>query len=617
MSELRPKHDNTLEAGRRIGRYEILSLLARGGMGAVYLARAVGVGGFSRLFAIKVMHPHLADDEEFVHMLVDEARLASRIHHPNAIGILDFDDSEFGYYLVMDYVEGVNLRKVLSSKTIAGEERARIGVRMVIDALQGLHAAHELVDDAGRPLAIVHRDVSPHNIMVGADGIGRITDFGIALASTRIASSRPGMIKGKPQYMAPEQMLGSTVDRRADVFCAGIVLWEFLARRRLFVGENDAVSMLVVSRDPFEPPSLSHPVPDGFDSVCIRALERNPEDRYPTARAFAEALSAVVDAAGWAMTPHEVAERIGGAFSEEISRRKALVRERNAASEDVISGSMVRRSAVPATTSTGAAVAATAVAATAVTITGPAVGADAPSDPVLEFEEGAPSGDSKNSSSGASRARSAPLARVEAGPIVESSSRETPREIAQEVPRGTAAVARAGAPAVELGRPEARPDRRRAALVLGGILALAGASLVGVRLNGGSSGPPEATTSSEARTDGDSASSRAATSVGAAPRAMESARGGGVSSGDRDAGAAVTTTSGATGANGTARGVASGSSDTSDGASASSGGGTGRAPAGRERAERPPTSRRASASDAGASGESRAPVLETNPYLRH
>jgi hypothetical protein len=319
--------DGVLSPGEHIGRYEVIGLLARGGMGAVYLARMAGVSGFSRLYAVKVMHPHLADEQEFVHMLLDEARVASRIHHANAVSILDVGESPHGYFLVMDYVDGCTLSNVRTTPKLTDEEKTRVGVRVILDALAGLHAAHELSDDEGRSLHIVHRDVSPHNVLIGSDGLGRITDFGIALASSRIAASRPGMIKGKPQYMAPEQVLAKPVDRRADVFCAGIILWEFLSRGRLFRGDTEAATMMMVCNAPIERPSSRLPLPDGFDDVCMRALERDVDRRYPTARAFADALHRVAEDADWSLSTGEVAERVHTAFAEDIARRKGLVRD--------------------------------------------------------------------------------------------------------------------------------------------------------------------------------------------------------------------------------------------------------------------------------------------------
>ncbi|MFO0645354.1 MAG: serine/threonine-protein kinase [Polyangiales bacterium] len=345
MSDTQGSRDGVLAPGERLGRYEIIGLLARGGMGAVYLARSAGAGGFSRLFAIKVMHAHLADEAEFVNMLVDEARVASRIHHPNAVAIIDLAESPQGYYLVMDYVEGATLTQVRTSKLLTDDQKTRIGLRMILDALAGLHAAHELHDDDGASLRIVHRDVSPHNILVGCDGVGRITDFGIALATARIASSRPGMIKGKPQYMAPEQVLASAVDRRADIFCAGIILWEFLTRGRLFRGDTEAAAMMMVCNAPIPAPTTLLPLPQGFDEVCLRALERDPDKRYRTARAFAEALEAVVDAAGWSMSTHDVSELVSTAFADDVAKRKALIRDRGRVAHEPVKEPASSRSA--------------------------------------------------------------------------------------------------------------------------------------------------------------------------------------------------------------------------------------------------------------------------------
>jgi serine/threonine-protein kinase len=253
--------------------------------------------------------------------------VASRIHHANAVSILDVGESPHGYFLVMDYVDGCTLSNVRTTPKLTDEEKTRVGVRVILDALAGLHAAHDLSDDEGRSLHIVHRDVSPHNVLIGSDGLGRITDFGIALASSRIAASRPGMIKGKPQYMAPEQVLAKPVDRRADVFCAGIILWEFLSRGRLFRGDTEAATMMMVCNMAIERPSSRLPLPDGFDDVCMKALERDVDRRYPTARAFADALHRVAEDAHWSLSTGEVAERVNTAFVDDITRRKSLVRD--------------------------------------------------------------------------------------------------------------------------------------------------------------------------------------------------------------------------------------------------------------------------------------------------
>jgi serine/threonine protein kinase len=214
-------------AGRRLGRYEVLARLASGGMAGVYVARAQGVAGFERLFAIKILHPHLAHEEEFITMFLDEARIAARIRHPNVVSTIDISDTQdAGYYLVMDYIEGDHLGALMRQAAQA-DERIPIHdtLRIIVDALSGLGAAHELVDESGQPFHLVHRDVSPQNILVSTDGISRLTDFGVAKAESRLATTREGEFKGKLAYMAPEHVSEGHSDQRSDLFAMGIVLW--------------------------------------------------------------------------------------------------------------------------------------------------------------------------------------------------------------------------------------------------------------------------------------------------------------------------------------------------------------------------------------------------------
>jgi len=257
MSSAFPKAgDFEWSIGRRLDRYEVLGEIARGGMGTVLLARLAGTGGFSRLFALKMLHRHLAGDEQFVNMLLDEARLASRIHHSNVVPVLDVCHSEHGLYVVMEYIEGFPFSAILAAPAFSAEERIGIGVQVLLGVLAGLEAAHNLTDDDGVPFGLVHRDVSPHNVLVGVDGVARIGDFGIAQAAARLTHTEPGMIKGKVAYMAPESVRGEPTDRRADVFCVGIMLWECLTGRRLFKAENDAATALRLFQDVIGAPSV-------------------------------------------------------------------------------------------------------------------------------------------------------------------------------------------------------------------------------------------------------------------------------------------------------------------------------------------------------------------------
>jgi serine/threonine protein kinase len=246
--------------GERLDRFELVAELASGGMATVYLARLSSVAGFQRLYAIKRLHPHLQREPEFVDMFLDEARLAARIHHPNVVSILEVGESKRGYYLVMEYIEGDTLARLLARSAQAQAKLpVDVTVRIALDTLAGLDAAHDLKDDHDQPLGVVHRDVSPQNILVGIDGTTRITDFGVARAAARLTTTRTGQLKGKLAYMAPEQARGQAVDRRADLFALGIVLWEALAMKRLFKGEGEADTLSRVLSEPI--PKLRTLVP--------------------------------------------------------------------------------------------------------------------------------------------------------------------------------------------------------------------------------------------------------------------------------------------------------------------------------------------------------------------
>ncbi|UJR83540.1 protein kinase domain-containing protein [Sandaracinus amylolyticus] len=276
--------------GRLVGRYEILHRIASGGMGSVYLARAHGAAGFERLVAVKTLHPHLAHDDEFVAMFFDEARLAAQIRDPHVVATIDVLD-EPDLLLVMEYVEGVHLG-VLVRRALEREGRlaAPVVLRIVLDALQGLAAAHDLRDGSGRPLGLVHRDVSPQNVLVGLDGAARLTDFGVARAEARRSTTREGTLKGKLGYMAPELSAGETADARADLFAMGVVLWEALTGRRLFDADTDAEIAIRVSTAPVATLSSVDPSLAPLDAVVTRALARSRDTRFASAREMSDAL---------------------------------------------------------------------------------------------------------------------------------------------------------------------------------------------------------------------------------------------------------------------------------------------------------------------------------------
>jgi serine/threonine-protein kinase len=311
---------------RHIGRYTLFREVARGGMATVHLGRLRGVGGFARTVAIKRLHPPFARDPEFVSMFLDEARLAARVQHPNVVPVLDVLAAERELFLVMDYVHGESLARLLkraSASEIAVP--ARIVCAIVIDLLYGLHAAHEALSERGDPLHIVHRDVSPQNVLVGVDGVARVLDFGIAKAAQRIhASTRSGQLKGKLAYMAPEQVGTSQVDRRADVYAAAVVLWEALTGERLFPPlDTGELIAQILTRDHPPPSRYCKELPAGVDEVVTRGLARDPAHRHATAHEMAAELERVASPA----TPREVGQWVKDIADTALRARAASIAE--------------------------------------------------------------------------------------------------------------------------------------------------------------------------------------------------------------------------------------------------------------------------------------------------
>ncbi|MDP3214306.1 MAG: serine/threonine-protein kinase, partial [Deltaproteobacteria bacterium] len=320
-----PPEGEASTGGRVLGRYELLTEIASGGMASVFLGRARGVAGFERVVAVKVCHPHLRVDEEFAEMFLDEARLAAKIHHPNVVSTLDVGDDDGRLYLVMEYIEGDRLSGLIKA---AGKKGRRIppavAARIFIDLLSGLHAAHELADTDGTDLSVVHRDVSPQNVLVGVDGVARITDFGIAKTEARVTVTSLKQIKGKLAYMAPEQLEGVGVNRRTDLYAAGVVLWETLAGKRLFRGETDVETVQQVLKGAVRRPSEIVPDLDpAFDAVVMKAIERDPALRFATAAEFAEALEELPLKLANARAVSAVVQELQG---EVLTARRDLVR---------------------------------------------------------------------------------------------------------------------------------------------------------------------------------------------------------------------------------------------------------------------------------------------------
>jgi hypothetical protein len=274
--------------------------------------------------AIKRLHAHLSEDPDFVAMFLDEARLAARIHHPNVIQTLDIESSEGELFVVLDYVHGDSLSRLLRESRRLGEPvTSALAGAILFGALEGLHAAHEARDARGDPLELVHRDVSPHNLLVGTDGIARVLDFGVVKARGRAQTTRVGQFKGKLAYMAPEQLRG-TVTRRTDVFAASVVLWEALTGVRLFAGEDDEIIDKLLHKPIPSPREHAPLVTRQLESVVMRGLERDPSRRFATARDMAVALESHATLA----TPIEVGawvERVAGVTLVHRAERVAAI----------------------------------------------------------------------------------------------------------------------------------------------------------------------------------------------------------------------------------------------------------------------------------------------------
>jgi serine/threonine-protein kinase len=305
-----------------IGRYALCGEIAAGGMATVHYGRLLGPAGFSRTVAIKRLHPQYAKDPEFVTMFLDEARLAARVRHPNVVSTFDVVALEGELFVVMDYVAGESLARLLRLARLR-EERvsARIVSAIVVGLLDGLHAAHEATDDRGDPLHIVHRDVSPQNLLVGTDGLARVVDFGIAKAAGRMQVTREGQLKGKLAYMAAEQIRGR-VTRTTDVYAAAVVLWEALAGRLLFEGDEAKVLADVLGGARIDPPGQHAPeLPVAVDALVLRGLERDPARRFATAREMARALERALPPASAA----EVGAWVQALAGETLTERKRRI----------------------------------------------------------------------------------------------------------------------------------------------------------------------------------------------------------------------------------------------------------------------------------------------------
>jgi eukaryotic-like serine/threonine-protein kinase len=316
-------NERTPAVPRIVGRYALFDEIAAGGMATIHLGRLVGPVGFARTVAIKSLHPQFARDPEFVESFLDEARLASRIQHPNVVSTVDVVTTEGEVFLVMEYVAGESLAKLVRSALKKGMEiPPAVALSVLAGMLHGLHATHEARNEKREPMNIVHRDVSPQNVLVGLDGIARVLDFGVAKAAMRAQATRDGQMKGKLSYMSPEQLNSREVDRRTDVFAAGIVAWECLVGRRLFAGSDPGeVLAKVLTLDIPSPRDVNLAVPEAISNAIMRALEREPEKRWQTARDFAICL----EQSGTMAAGHRVGEWVEEHATDALRERQRRV----------------------------------------------------------------------------------------------------------------------------------------------------------------------------------------------------------------------------------------------------------------------------------------------------
>jgi serine/threonine-protein kinase len=282
-----------------VGRYALFEQFAAGGMATVHFGRLDGAGGFSRVVAIKRLLPHLVENHEFTEMLLKEARLAARVRHPNVAATLDVVATKGDVLLVLDYVHGEALSTLCRTQAKVKKEQVPlpIAISIILDMLQGLSAIHDATDEKGRSPSLVHRDISPPNVLVGADGAARVLDFGIATALEHIEETAPERRKGKRGYMSPEQLRGERLTQRSDVFSAGVVMWELLALRRLFPADQEKEPGEAVQRGNY--PRVSQyraDLPPALDAIVMRALELEPAARFATMRELADAVEAAAPA---------------------------------------------------------------------------------------------------------------------------------------------------------------------------------------------------------------------------------------------------------------------------------------------------------------------------------
>jgi eukaryotic-like serine/threonine-protein kinase len=302
------------------GKYQLLRKLATGGMAEVWLARQIGIEGFNRDVVVKRILPHLAEEPEFVQMFLNEAKIAARFSHPNIGQIFDLGENEGQYFIAMEFIHGEDLGRVMRRAWSTGQWVARpVALRIISDACQALHYAHGRLDDQGRPLRVVHRDISPQNILVSFDGGVKLVDFGIAKAADQVSNTKSGAIKGKFAYMAPEQAAGKALDSRTDIFAMSLVLYELLTGVRPLKRDAELATLQAALECDIQPPSVVADVPEELDDVVMRGLQKDIESRYRDARQMHMAIEEYLVREGVIATSVQVSQLMEALFADRLA----------------------------------------------------------------------------------------------------------------------------------------------------------------------------------------------------------------------------------------------------------------------------------------------------------
>jgi serine/threonine-protein kinase len=322
-----------------LGKYRLIAELGHGGMAEVFLAVVRGPAGFNKLVVIKQIRPQLAEDPEFLGMFLDEARLAARLSHPNVVQTNEVGQEGERYFIAMEYLEGQPLNRIVHRLQKSGGLPLAMHLKIVCQALAGLHHAHELTDYDGTALGVVHRDVTPHNVFVTYDGQVKVVDFGIAKALNSSSETRTGVLKGKVAYMAPEQARGERVDRRADLFSVGVMLWEAATGKRLWKGVPDiTILQRLLAGEVPTPRSVKPDVPEKLEAIILKSLAHQREDRYATAAEMQLALEAYLDEAGERVHERDIGKIIASNFEADRAKIKGIIDEQLRAKPAAASG---------------------------------------------------------------------------------------------------------------------------------------------------------------------------------------------------------------------------------------------------------------------------------------